>query len=32
MYLEGSLTDYAYPEEDIKRSMEKLPKITPPSM
>ena len=32
LFLDGKLVDYAYPEEEIKRSMEKLPKITPPSM
>jgi tryptophan synthase beta chain len=31
-YLAGELTDYEYPEEDIKKSLEKLPKITPPGM
>lgn len=32
LFLDGKLVDCAYPEEEIKRSMEKLPKITPPSM
>ncbi len=31
-YLAGELVDYAYPEEAIKRSLEKLPKVTPPGM
>jgi tryptophan synthase beta chain len=31
-YLAGELVDYDYPEEAIKRSLEKLPKVTPPAM
>ena len=31
-YLAGNLQDYAYPEEAIKKSLEKLPKLTPPAM
>jgi tryptophan synthase beta chain len=29
-YLEGKLLDYAYPEEEVKRSIAKLPRITFP--
>jgi len=29
-YLAGELVDYAYPEEEIHKSLEKLPKVTPP--
>ncbi|MCE5251546.1 TrpB-like pyridoxal phosphate-dependent enzyme [bacterium] len=31
-YLAGKLVDYAYPEEEIKKSIAKLPKVTPPGM
>ncbi len=31
-YLGGELTDYDYPEEAIRKSLEKLPKVTPPQM
>ena len=31
-YLAGELTDYAYPKEEIERSLEKLPKVSPPGM
>ncbi len=29
-YMANQLTDYAYPEEEIKKSLSKLPKVTPP--
>jgi pyridoxal-phosphate dependent TrpB-like enzyme len=31
-YLAGELVDYDYPEEAVKKSLEKLPKVTPPGM
>ncbi len=31
-YLANELTDYAYPREEIEKSLAKLPKVTPPSM
>ena len=31
-YLSNQLTDYAYPEAEILKAMERLPKITPPTM
>lgn len=31
-YLAGELTDYEYPEAEIKKSLEDLPKVTPPAM
>ena len=31
-YLAGELVDYAHPEEAIKKALEKLPKVTPPTM
>ncbi len=31
-YLAGELVDYEYPEEAIRKSLEKLPKMTPPGM
>ena len=31
-YMNGELEDYAYPEEAIKKSLSKLPKVTPPSL
>jgi len=31
-YMAGELVDYEHPEEEIKRALEKLPKVTPPSM
>jgi pyridoxal-phosphate dependent TrpB-like enzyme len=31
-YMAGELTDYEYPTEAIEKSLEKLPKVTPPSM
>lgn len=32
LYLDHKLIDYAHPEEEIKKSMANLPKITPPQM
>ena len=32
LYLDNQLIDYAYPEEEIRKSMANLPKITPPKM
>ena len=31
-YLAGELMDYAYPKEEIEKSLQKLPKVTPPKM
>lgn len=31
-YMAGELVDYEYPEEAIRKSLEKLPKVTPPAM
>jgi len=31
-YLAGDLVDYTHPEEEIKRALEYLPKVTPPGM
>lgn len=31
-YLAGELVDYDYPEEAVRKSLEKLPKVTPPGM
>jgi len=30
-YLAGELVDYSHPEEEIKKALEKLPKVTPPA-